>query len=99
MKIPYYKALLAICLATIMSVHVYAQNKEAGFPLAPYFSPGTTDVMYPDDEGSYGVGYCLNLLTSLTAAILYLQTVIFAKHLLPNTFPSSSPYCPKTVTK
>lgn len=51
MKIPYYKALLAICLATIMSVHVYAQNKEAGFPLAPYFSPGTTDVMYPDDEG------------------------------------------------
>ena len=38
---------------------------------------------------SYGVGYCLNLLTSLTAAILYLQTVIFAKHLLPNTFPST----------
>ncbi len=51
MKIPYYKALLAICFATLMSVHGYAQNKEAGFRLAPYFSPGTTDVMSPDDDG------------------------------------------------
>mgnify|MGYP000797669220 FL=1 len=51
MKIPYCKALLAICFATIMNVHTYAQNKESDYPLAPYFSPGSTDVMYPDKEG------------------------------------------------
>lgn len=57
MKIPYYKALLAICLATIMSVHVYAQNKEAGFPLAPYFSPGTTDAGIAMRVKLHGVSY------------------------------------------
>ena len=51
MKITPCKILLAACFAAITSVHSFAQNKESDSPLAPYFSPGGTDVMYPDDEG------------------------------------------------
>ena len=51
MKNPYYRVWLAICFATLMSVQGYAQNKETASRLATYFSPGTTDVISPDDDG------------------------------------------------
>lgn len=51
MKISHYKSLMAICIATLMSLHGYAQKNEANSRLAPYFSPGTTNVMSPDDQG------------------------------------------------
>lgn len=51
MKNPYYRVWLAICFATLMSVQGYAQNKETASRLATYFSPGTTDIISPDDDG------------------------------------------------
>ena len=99
MKNPYYRVWLAICFATLMSVQGYAQNKETASRLATYFSPGTTDVISPDDDGLSAVGYCSNLSTSLTTVTRYLRTVISVRPLLPNIFPDNSPYYPKTATK
>lgn len=51
MEISHYKSLVAICIVTLMSLHGYAQKNETDYRLAPYFSPGTTNIMSPDDEG------------------------------------------------
>lgn len=51
MEISHYKSLMAICIVTLMSLHGYAQKNGADFCLAPYFSPGITNIMSPDDEG------------------------------------------------
>lgn len=51
MKTSYYKPLLAIGFALLMGLHGYAQKSGTDSRLAPYFSPGTTHVMSPDDEG------------------------------------------------
>ena len=51
MEISHYKSLVAICIVTLMSLHGSAQKNETDYRLAPYFSPGTTNIMSPDDEG------------------------------------------------
>lgn len=47
----YCKILLALCLGVGLNIPVPAQDKATDFPLAPYFSPATSEVMHPDDDG------------------------------------------------
>ena len=47
----YCKILLALCLSVGLNIPVPAQDKATDFPLAPYFSPATSEVMHPDDDG------------------------------------------------
>lgn len=51
MKTFYFRTLLVICFAALMGLHGYAQKKKAEFNLSPYFSPGTAQVMSPDEDG------------------------------------------------
>ena len=51
MNIFHRKAVWAACLATMMSVCAHAQKDETSPPLSDYFSPATTSVMSPDNEG------------------------------------------------
>lgn len=51
MKTSYYKPLLAICFALLTGLQGYAQKSGTDSRLTPYFSPGSTRVMSPDDEG------------------------------------------------
>lgn len=51
MNILQRKPLLATCLAALLSLSGYAQKTEESPQLSAYFSPATTNIMSPDDEG------------------------------------------------
>lgn len=51
MKTFYFRSMLAICFAVLSGVYGYAQKKATDYNLSPYFSPGTTQVMSPDQDG------------------------------------------------
>mgnify|MGYP001028346345 FL=1 len=51
MKTFYFRSMLAICFAVLSGVYGYAQKKATNYSLSPYFSPGTTQVMSPDQDG------------------------------------------------
>lgn len=51
MNIFHRKSWLATCFAAMICVHGYAQKNEVTGNLSHYFSPATTGVMAPDDDG------------------------------------------------
>ena len=51
MNIFHRKSILMACLTVVMSLHSFAQKNEPSPPLSDYFSPATTGVMSPDNEG------------------------------------------------
>ncbi|MFR5960591.1 MAG: hypothetical protein ACLUHA_17800 [Bacteroides stercoris] len=100
MKNPYYRVWLAICFATLMSVQGYAQNKETASRLATYFSPGTTDVISPDDDGFIRRWLLLEPIDDKPnhSNTVFTDSYI-RKALYYRIFPDNSPYYPKTATK
>ncbi len=51
MRILNWNTWLATCLVVVISLHGYAQKKETAASLSPYFSPPTSGVMTPDEDG------------------------------------------------
>lgn len=51
MKTFYFKSMLAIGFAVLMGSYGYAQKETRDYSLSPYFSPGTTQAMSPDENG------------------------------------------------
>lgn len=51
MKTSYFRSWWAVCLSVVMGLQGYAQKGNTASSLSPYFSPATTQVMSPDEDG------------------------------------------------
>lgn len=49
MKTFKFRTLIIACMVMLMGAHAHAQKKD--YSLSPYFSPATTQVMTPDEQG------------------------------------------------